>query len=48
MNLALVLVDDLAAAWAAREARCGKPMPLYVILAIGFLGSLAKLVGIFR
>ena len=48
MNLALVLVAALTTAWAAREARRGKAIPLYVILAVGLLGSLANLAGIFR
>ena len=48
MNLAFVLVAALATLGAAREARRGKPIPLYVILTLGLLGSLAKLTGIFR
>lgn len=48
MSLAIVLVAAVATAWAAREARRGRPLPLYAILGLGLLGGLAQLAGVFR
>lgn len=48
MNLAIVPVAALAMAWAVREARRSTPIPFYEILAVGLLGSLAQLAGVFR